>query len=78
MTNTTSNFGINDLRTMLNLINVFVTRGAIKPNELTTVGELHDKLTNFLATADTAAKASAVQRAEPTEGLATQEENING
>lgn len=78
MTNQTPSFGINDLRTMLNLINVFVARGAIKPNELTTVGELHDKLTSFLATADAAAKAAAEQRVEPAEGIATQEENING
>lgn len=78
MTNPAPGFGINDLRTMLNLINVFVARGAIKPNELTTVGELHDKLTNFLATADAAAKAAAEQRVEQAEGIATQEETING
>jgi hypothetical protein len=77
MTKETPNFGINDLRTMLNLINVFVARGAIKPNELTTVGELHDKLTNFLATADAAAKAAAEQRVESAEGN-TQEETTNG
>jgi len=78
MTKETPGFGINDLRTMLNLINVFVARGAIKPNELTAVGELHDKLTNFLATADAAAKAAAEQRVAPAEGIATQEENTNG
>lgn len=78
MTNQTPSFGISDLRTMLNLINVFVARGAIKPNELTTVGELHDKLTNFLASADAAAKAAAEQRVEQAEGIATQEDNING
>jgi hypothetical protein len=78
MTNQTASFGINDLRTMLNLINVFVARGAIKPNELTTVGELHDKLSNFLATADAAAKAAAEQRADQAEGDTAQEETING
>ena len=78
MTKETPSFGINDLRTVLNLINVFVARGAIKPNELTTVGELHDKLANFLATADAAAKAAAEQRVETAEGIDTQEENING
>jgi hypothetical protein len=50
--NNNTGFGINDLRLMLNFIDVVSARGAVKPNEMSAVGELHTKLTVFLATVD--------------------------
>ena len=78
MTNQTPSFGINDLRIMLNLITVVASRGAIKPNEMAAVGELHDKLSNFLATADAAAKKAEQAYGDTANGDTAKEENING
>lgn len=51
--------GLNDLRAVLNLIQVVSTRGAIKANEMSTVGDLHDRLAAFLASVDKAAQQQA-------------------
>jgi hypothetical protein len=39
---------VNDLSLLKNLIDVVTTRGAFKANEMSTVGVLYDKLSNFL------------------------------
>jgi hypothetical protein len=39
---------INDLAVVKNLISVACERGAFRANEMTTVGEIYDKLTGFL------------------------------
>lgn len=39
---------VTDLDTLRNLIDLACTRGAFRANEARVVGELHDKLTNFL------------------------------
>lgn len=60
--------GLNDLRAMLNIIQVVSTRGAIKANEMSTVGDLHDRLAAFLASADKAAQAAQQQADEANKG----------
>lgn len=54
--------GLNDLRAVLNLIQVVTARGAVKANELTAVGELHDKISNFLEMAEKAAAAAVATK----------------
>ncbi len=71
MTNTTANtnnasFGVHDLRIMLNLIDVVSARGAIKPTEMSAVGELHNKLSSFLSTVDQQAAAAAATAPDGT------------
>lgn len=53
-------FSIADLKTILNLIQVVSSRGAIKPNEMSAVGDIHDRLAAFLESVD---KASAAAQA---------------
>ena len=62
--NTNTGFSVADLRTMFNLIQVVSSRGAIRPNEMSAVGELHDRLGAFLESID---KAAAAQASAPTE-----------
>lgn len=53
---------LQDLAMAINLIGIAVERGAFKPNELTTVGATHDKISVFLqfqAEQQAAAKAAA-------------------
>lgn len=60
--------GINDLRAMLNVIQVVCSRGAIKPNEMSTIGDLHDRLAAFLDSIDKAAQAAQQQADEANKG----------
>lgn len=60
--------GINDLRAMLNVIQVVCSRGAIKPNEMTAIGDLHDRLAAFLDSIDKAAQAAQQQADEANKG----------
>lgn len=45
---TNNTITVTDLDTLRNLIDLACTRGAFRANEARVVGELHDKLTNFL------------------------------
>lgn len=63
--NDDTNFSINDLRTMLQLLTVVSSRGAIKPDEMMVVGELYSKIAKFISAAEQA--ASKTEPAE-TEG----------
>ena len=44
-----TNFGLNDLQIILNLIQIVSSRGAIKPDEMETVGNLYSRLSAFVA-----------------------------
>lgn len=55
---------ISDLITIKDLINLACTRGAFRGDEMTSVGEVYDKLTGFLNTVITAAQAEADQQGE--------------
>jgi len=66
---------LNDLNTMMQIINVCSGRGAIRANEMAAVGALHAKLTQFLVAAGVlnadgsaakpAASAPAAEAASP-------------
>jgi hypothetical protein len=60
---------VQDLTAMKTIIDVASNRGAFKPNEMTTIGTVYDKLEKFLkAVADQQAAADAPAEAEiPTE-----------
>lgn len=62
--NANQGIGLNDLRAMLNLIQVVSNRGAIKANEMSVVGDLHDRLAAFLDSVDKAAQAAQQQQSE--------------
>lgn len=48
---------VTDLDTLRNLIDLACTRGAFRASEVKVVGELHEKLTNFLEAVIAQAKA---------------------
>jgi len=52
------------LITIKDLINLACTRGAFRGDEMTSVGEVYDKLTGFLNTVLAAAQAEADQPGE--------------
>jgi len=56
---------ITDLAAIKNIIDVAAGRGAFKAAEMRTVGEVYDKLTNFLQV--------VIQQAEAEQALATQQ-----
>ena len=55
---------INDLVTIKDLIDVACSRGAFRANEMTSVGEVYDRLTGFLNTVIASAQAEADQTGE--------------
>jgi hypothetical protein len=55
---------ISDLITIKELINLACTRGAFRGDEMTSVGEVYDKLTEFLNTVIATAQAEADQQGE--------------
>lgn len=55
---------INDLVTIKDLIDVACSRGAFRANEMTSVGEVYDRLTGFLNTVIASAQAEANQNGE--------------
>ena len=82
VTETTSTLGIQDLLTMLQLIQLSTTRGAWRAEELTTVGAVYDKLLSFLEAAGAIKRGPATEdaaaAAAPTETAPTAEqENTN-
>lgn len=48
MENSTPQLTINDLATIRNIIDLAVTRGAFRANEVKTVGEIYERLDQFL------------------------------
>jgi len=64
MDNTNTQITISDLATIKELIDLACTRGAFRGDEMTTVGEVYDKLTGFLNTVIAAAQAEANQQGE--------------
>lgn len=71
-----SGFGVNDLKMVVNILEVVSNRGAIKANEMEVVGNLYNKLVNFLvangaitpaAPAAAPAPAETVSEETPTE-----------
>lgn len=54
---------INDLGAIKSIIDVASQRGAFKPNEMVTIGQVYNKLESFLA-------AVQAQQAQQTEGSA--------
>ena len=64
MDNTNTQITISDLATIKELINLACTRGAFRGEEMTSVGEVYDKLTGFLDTVIAAAQAEATQQGE--------------
>jgi hypothetical protein len=55
---------IEDLITIKNLIDVSCSRGAFKADEMSSVGEVYDRLTGFLNTVIASAQAEADQTGE--------------
>lgn len=59
------NLSITDLAVIKNLIDVACERGAFRAGEMSTVGEVYDKLTEFLKIV--IAQAEAAAEAQPKE-----------
>jgi len=55
---------INDLAMLKNLIDVVTTRGAFKANEMSSVGVLYDKLSNFLESVSKQQPAAPAEQGE--------------
>lgn len=64
MDNTNTQITISDLATIKELIDLACARGAFRGEEMTSVGEVYDKLTGFLNTVIAAAQAEANQQGE--------------
>jgi hypothetical protein len=64
-TNTTPpQITISDLATIKELIDLACTRGAFRADEMTSIGQVYDKLTGFLNTVIAAAQADATHQGE--------------
>ena len=64
MDNTNTQITISDLAKIKELIDLACARGAFRGDEMTSVGEVYDKLTGFLNTVIAAAQAEATQQGE--------------
>ena len=62
--NTNPAITIEDLITIKNLIDVSCSRGAFKADEMSSVGQVYDKLTGFLNSVIASAQAEADQKGE--------------
>lgn len=56
---TSADLTINDLNALKTIIDIAISRGAFKPNELVPVGQTYTKLDTFLTTVAEQAKAGA-------------------
>jgi len=63
----TNTITISDLDTIKNIINLAATRGAFRGEELSMVGTVYDKLTEFLEAVIEQAKAQEANNAEAGE-----------
>ena len=59
-----------DLDALRNIIDLACTRGAFRANEVKAVGELHDKLTQFLEAVVAQAQTQEASNAEQSQGEA--------
>lgn len=64
MSNQPITFGVNDLRTVLQIIQTVSSRGAIKAEEMSVVGDLYARIAAFVAQADQAAKMAEATKPE--------------
>jgi uncharacterized protein YggE len=64
MENNNTQITVSDLAAIKELIDLACTRGAFRGDEMTSVGEVYDKLTGFLNTVIAAAQAEANQQGE--------------
>ena len=64
MENNNTQITVSDLAAIKELIDLACTRGAFRAEEMTSVGEVYDKLTGFLTTVIAAAQAEATQQGE--------------
>jgi hypothetical protein len=55
---------INDLAILKELVDLACSRGAFRANEMTSVGEIYDKLTGFLNTVIASAQSDAQSQGE--------------
>ncbi len=55
---------INDLISIKDIVDVACSRGAFKADEMSSVGQVYDKLTGFLNTVIASAQADADQKGE--------------
>lgn len=58
---------VSDLDALRNIINLACTRGAFQASEVKQVGELHEKLTNFLEAVVAQAQAQESANAETSQ-----------
>lgn len=58
-------FGVNDLRTILQVIQTVSSRGAIRAEEMAVVGDLYNRISAFVAQAEQAAKVASDSTPEP-------------
>jgi len=64
-TNQPVTFGVNDLRTILQIIQTVSSRGAIKAEEMSVVGDIYSRISAFVAQAEQAARlAEAANKPE--------------
>ena len=64
MDNTNTQITIQDLIMIKDLVDVACSRGAFKADEMSSVGQVYDKLTGFLNTVIASAQADADQKGE--------------
>ena len=76
----TEEVGLNDIKSILSIINVCTQRGAFKAEELEGIGKLYNKLNNFVNSAvEQLAKQSEETNKEVTNtGADEEEENVTG
>ena len=59
-----ANLTINDLKTIINVVDLATQRGAFRANELKTVGTVYEKVQAFLAQVEGQMKAQAEAQAQ--------------
>ncbi len=59
-----ADLSVNDLAALKSIIDVASARGAFKPNEMTTIGQVYDKLSAFLDQIVKQAEATTTEGAE--------------
>jgi hypothetical protein len=73
----TPNLGVADLVAMAQIIQIATSRGAWKPDELTTVGSTYDRLIAFLEASGAVARAPSEKTAEPEQPAEQPKEKKN-
>lgn len=68
MENSTIQLTINDLAVLRDIVDLAVSRGAFRANEVRTVGETFEKLDTFIQAIQKAGAENSVTDDEPTQG----------